>query len=65
MDFILFYFIKMSFLISLTLIFLSGIQACQIETAPLALSAYVVFLSQFAPANDLNDLGVVSVVSSI
>ncbi|XP_071797108.1 integrator complex subunit 1-like isoform X1 [Asterias amurensis] len=33
-------------------------QACQIETAPLALSAYVVFLSQFAPVNDLNDLGV-------
>ncbi|XP_038064280.1 integrator complex subunit 1-like [Patiria miniata] len=33
-------------------------QACQIETDPLALSAYVVFLSQFAPVTDLNDLAV-------
>ncbi|XP_022109567.1 integrator complex subunit 1-like isoform X2 [Acanthaster planci] len=33
-------------------------RACQIETDPLALSAYVVFLSQFAPVSDLNDLAV-------
>ena len=34
--------------------------ACQVETDPRALSAYVVFLSLHAPASDLNDLAVVS-----
>ena len=34
--------------------------ACQVETDPRALSAYVVFLSLYAPVSDLNDLAVVS-----
>ena len=33
--------------------------ACQVETDPRALSAYVVFLSLHAPASELNDLAVV------